>query len=213
MKIVCISDTHLQVGKKFKLPVGDVLIHAGDGTGRGSLRELATFADWFARLPHKHKILIAGNHDFGFQEDPALCRTLFAGDGINYLEDSGVTIDGVKFWGSPWQPWFLDWAFNLPRGAALKAHWDLIPNDTDVLITHSPPYGILDTVASGEDVGCQDLRIALARVKPKVHVFGHIHESYGRVQFGETLYVNAAVCDASYRPINKPQVVEITTTP
>jgi len=99
-----------------------------------------------------------------------------------YLENSGVEIDGVKFWGSPWQPEFFNWAFNLPRGRRLAEIWALIPDDTEVLITHTPPYGILDRVDSGEHVGCEDLRRALQRVKPKVHVFGHIHEDRGVVE-------------------------------
>jgi len=90
-----------------------------------------------------------------------------------------VIIEGVKFYGSPWQPRFFDWAFNLDRGEEIKKKWDLIPMDTDVLITHGPPYGILDLTHEGEKVGCEELMKAVLRVQPKIHIFGHIHEAYG----------------------------------
>jgi Icc-related predicted phosphoesterase len=111
--------------------------------------------------------------------------------------------------GSPWQPWFLDWAFNLPRGPELAAIWKKIPDDTDVLITHTPPYGILDRLISGKHAECADLVHALARVKPKVHVFGHIHEAYGRVEQDGTIYVNASVRNFRYQLVNPPIVVDL----
>ena len=205
MKIVCISDTHL---RQVKVPDGDVLIHAGDATFQGTANEIREFSKWFGTLPHKHKIFVAGNHDWGFQMQRSAAVGLLPA-GCHYLEDSGVTIDGVRFWGSPWQPWFLSWAFNLPRGEALQKHWDLIPADTDVLVTHSPPYGIGDWVARGENVGCEDMMKAVERVKPKLHVFGHIHGGYGQYQPGETLFVNASVCDEGYNPTNPPVVVTV----
>jgi hypothetical protein len=127
----------------------------------------------------------------------------------HYLEDSGIEIAGVKFWGSPWQPEFYDWAFNLPRGQALADKWALIPDDIDVLITHGPPLGILDQVITGDHVGCADLLEAVQLIKPKVHIFGHIHEGYGRIEQNGTVFINASVCTARYRPINPPIVVEV----
>jgi Icc-related predicted phosphoesterase len=209
MKLVCISDTHLMhMRHEIVVPDGDVLIHAGDATFKGTKDQVQSFAYWFDALPHKHKIFVAGNHDFGFQTHRSEAVALLP-KGCHYLEDSGVEIDGVKFWGSPWQPWFLDWAFNLPRGEALKAHWDLIPDGTDVLITHSPPFGILDLVPRGENVGCDEMLKAVRRVKPYYHIFGHIHYGYGRERRNGTTFINAAICDEAYEPINKPVVVEV----
>ena len=206
MKLVCISDTHLRHG--FQVPDGDVLIHAGDATLGGAASEIREFSRWFGSLPHRQKVFVAGNHDFGFQEQRSAAVGLLP-HGCHYLEDSGVTINGVKFWGSPWQPWFLSWAFNLPRGEALKAHWDLIPLDTDVLITHTPPHGILDLVPRGEYVGCEDMLKAVQRVNPKVHIFGHIHCGYGQERRNGTTFINAAICDEGYMPTNAPIVFDL----
>ncbi len=220
MRLVCLSDTHGRHGR-FEVPDGDVLVHAGDGTRRGTRDEVASFADWLATLPHRHKLVIAGNHDALFQRDPAAARALVAAAGATYLEDSGVTIDGVRFWGSPWQPWFLGMAFNLRRGAPLRARWDLVPAHTDVLVTHGPPYGVRDRVTKpagrllallfgqGAHAGCRDLAAAVERLQPQVHVFGHIHEGYGVETRGGTTYANAATCDVRYRPVNPPLVIDV----
>jgi Icc-related predicted phosphoesterase len=187
---------------------------------RGTRGELAAFDDWLAQLPHAHKLFVAGNHDWLFERGAAEARALLRH--ATYLQDSGAEIGGLHFWGSPWQPWFLSWAFNLPRGPALRVKWDLIPLGTDVLITHGPPSGILDRVkpslvsravnalaGQGEHVGCRDLREASVRIAPRLHVFGHIHESYGREQNGPTTYVNASSCDAAYEPIQPPIVIDV----
>jgi Icc-related predicted phosphoesterase len=204
MRIVCISDTHARHAG-LVVPDGDVLVHAGDLTRRGSEKDVRAFDDWLRTLPHRHKVVIAGNHDFCFENrDDA--RTWITA--AHYLQDSGVTLDGVRFWGSPWQPRFFDWAFNLDRGASLRAKWNLIPAGTDVLITHGPPEGILDRCADGQEVGCADLLDAVRRVRPKLHVFGHIHEAYGRVDRG-TVFVNASTCNLEYKPVQAPIVVEI----
>lgn len=183
MKIICISDTHNQ-HEQLKLPDGDVLIHAGDFSMRGHVAETEAFLSWFAAQPHPHKIFIAGNHDFIFEKRRKKARAMVP-DSVIYLEDEGVTLEGVKFWGSPITPTFFDWAFN--RGPwVIGRHWDLIPDDTDVLITHGPPLGTLDRVLpGGEHVGCPKLKEALdLRLRPKLHVFGHIHESHGQVVEG-----------------------------
>lgn len=209
MRIVCISDTHnQQVKLPIAVPDGDVLIHAGDATLQGTLAEVRVFAEWFAALPHRRKIFVAGNHDWGFQMDRRRCLVALPIN-CDYLEDSGIEIDGVRFWGSPWQPWFMSWAFNLPRGPALKAHWDLIPDNTDVLVTHTPPLGVADDVARGESVGCEDMLAAINRVQPQLHVFGHIHSGYGVYQGGRTKFVNASICDERYAPVNAPIVVDL----
>ncbi len=130
-------------------------------------------------------------------------------DGCGYLRDGAVTIEGVAFYGSPWQPAFLGWAFNLDRGEALAAKWRAIPDDTDVLITHGPPAGIGDLCSNGDHAGCSDLLARVREVKPRYHLFGHIHEGYGVYPEGETTFVNASICTASYQPTQAPIVVDL----
>jgi Icc-related predicted phosphoesterase len=206
MKCVVISDTH-GMHRKVDIPDGDVLIHGGDILGRGSLLELREFNDWLGELPHAYKLIIAGNHDWCFERDEKASRELLT-NGV-YLQDESFEIEGVKFYGSPWQPWFLDWAFNLPRGDAIKIKWDLIPEGIDVLITHGPCYGILDKTSSGENVGCEELLKSLERIKPKFHLCGHIHEGYGILEKDGCAFINASINTHQYRPENKPIVFEI----
>ena len=130
-------------------------------------------------------------------------------DNVIYLNDSGVTIEGIKIWGSPIQPWFYDWAFNRQRGSEICKHWDLIPNDTDVLMTHGPAYMRLDKTTSGHYVGCMDLLTAIRRVRPQFHISGHIHEAYGMVKEGVTTYINASVLDERYEMRNEAVVFEV----
>jgi len=219
MRIVCLSDTHC-LQNNFKVPDGDVLVHAGDFCRTGDEREVHKFAKWIHGLPHRWKVVVAGNHDWLFQKQPELARAYLEPDVI-YLQDSGCEIEGLKFWGSPWQPWFMDWAFNLPRrGQKLRDVWDKIPLDIEVLITHSPPYGVLDRVRPSESgagqnlgpsrpLGCEELANRLQAVRPKLHIFGHIHDGYGMLQLGETTYVNACICDESYRPIHPAITIDL----
>ncbi|MDP1666123.1 MAG: metallophosphatase domain-containing protein [Methylobacter sp.] len=207
LRLVCMSDLH-SLNYAFPVPDGDVLIIAGDICGYGSHDELKKFDDFLSGLPHKHKLLIAGNHDWPFARvDPSEAKLLVKN--AIYLMDSGIEIEGIKFWGSPWQPFFCNWAFNLPRGPELAKVWANIPDNIDVLITHGPPYGILDEIYNGERVGCQDLSDALERVKPKVHVFGHIHEGYGMLKQNGTTYVNASLCNQYYQLVHSPIVIEV----
>lgn len=192
------------------IPDGDVLVHAGDFTMQGRAAEINEFNEQLARLPHKHKVVIAGNHDIGFETHSEDARALLTN--ATYLEDSGVEIEGVKFWGSPWQPQFFDWAFNLERGEALKEKWQKIPEDTDVLITHGPPRMILDMAPregrlAVANVGCDDLREEiLERIKPKYHIFGHIHEGYGWRKVEGITFINASILNGRYQIQNKPIV-------
>lgn len=212
MRLVFISDTHLK-HQQIVLPPGDVLVHAGDCTMRGSVGEVQTFLDWFAAQPHPHKVLIAGNHDFLAEKQPALFQAMLP-DNIHYLNDSGVVVGDLRFWGSPVTPWFFDWAFNRERGADIRRHWDLIPTDTDVLITHGPPYGILDEVVRNpRPVGCRDLLKRCEDIGPRAHVFGHIHEGYGQIEKQDTLYVNASVLNEKYKPVNRPVVWDFSAQP
>lgn len=205
MKIVAISDTH-ERHKLIALPDGDVLVHAGDITKKGSLEAIRDFADWMQQAPHKHKIVIAGNHDFCFEDDRASeAEEILRQSGVIYLRDSGVTIAGIRFWGSPWQPWFFDWAFNLQRGDEIAEKWALIPEDTNVLITHGPPHEISDCTVDGQNVGCEELAKRIEQLHYlKLHIFGHIHEGYGIVKVGGVTYANASICDVRYRPVNAP---------
>ena len=205
LRLVCLSDTHNH-HDRLSVPDGDVLLHAGDFTGGGTAREVEAFGEFLAGLPHREKIVIAGNHDFLFEREPERARSLL-GD-VTYLQDSGAHVAGLSVWGSPWQPWFHDWAFNLPRGAALAEKWELVPESVDLLVTHGPPRGILDTTFDGRRVGCEELELARARIRPRLHLFGHIHEAYGTHRADGILSVNACNCDLCYRPVNAPVVID-----
>jgi predicted phosphohydrolase len=172
---------------------------------RGDLEELRRALDWMRALPHAHKVLVAGNHDFAFAEHAEEARAL-ASDGFVYLEDSGTTIDGLTFWGSPWQPEFNDWAFNLPRGRALADKWALIPAGLDVLVTHGPPMGIGDRGPVEGRLGCEDLRARVLVAKPRLHLFGHIHQDGGAWQHGPTLFANVTTWECE----RAPTVIDIT---
>ncbi|MCP4655694.1 MAG: metallophosphoesterase [bacterium] len=204
VRIVVLSDTHsLHAG--VQVPPGDVLIHAGDLTNHGALEDVVAFDRFLAALPHRHKLVIAGNHDFCFERQGEAARAALRH--ATYLEDEAIAVEGIRFYGSPWQPWFYDWAFNLRRGPEIRARWELIPEDTDVLITHGPPLGHGDLVRRGERVGCQDLLERVRQIKPRYHLFGHIHEAYGTTSDGTTTYVNASICDLAYRPVHSPVVL------
>lgn len=214
MRIIALSDTHNHHAQ-LAVPDGDVLVHAGDFTGIGTAAQVEDFANWWEAQPHRDKVLVAGNHDFLFEqarpEDEATLARMR--DGIDrsvYLQDAGVEIGGVTFYGSPWQPWFHDWAFNLPRGVALDEKWQQIPEGIDVLVTHGPPHGVLDTALDGRSCGCEELlRHVRERVRPRVHVFGHIHEGYGAVELDGARFFNAAVCDVRNRPVNPITVIDL----
>lgn len=183
------SDTHAR-HHLTAVPDGDVLVHAGDITRRGKLEDVEAFDRWLAGLPHPVKVVVCGNHDFCFQENPAEARTRLRH--ATYLEDSGCEAAGLTFWGSPWQPWFGGWAFNLPRGEELARVWAKIPDRVDVLVTHGPPEGILDTTSRGDSAGCRDLFWRVLEVRPRLHVFGHIHEAAGRLDADGIVFVNAS---------------------
>jgi len=208
LKIIAISDTH-GYHDQLLLPSGDVLIHAGDFSSRGSESEVKDFLHWFSEQNFKHKICIAGNHDFFFERAEAERIESIIPKDVIYLNDSGITIDGVNIWGSPVTPWFFDWAFNRHRGADIKKHWDLILHDTDILITHGPMHGVLDRTIHGMQVGCEVLKDAINIIKPKVHICGHIHEAYGQSTLQDTLFINASVLDVRYRLVNPPVVFEM----
>lgn len=223
----------------------DLLIFGGDCSGRGSEGDVDNFMNWFDLQPAKEKVMIAGNHDYFFdvpfletkprpswKNHPQidLDEMLAKYPNIHYLDDSGVELFGLKIWGSPIQPWFHDWAFNRLRNTPhmdtyeepyadmnkyIKPHWDMIPDDTDILVTHGPPYGHGDSLAmqfrrDGEDrVGCVDLMNRIKEVKPKISVFGHIHEGYGVTEEDGIKFINASCLNDNYRPVNPPIIVDL----
>lgn len=221
LKIVMISDTH-QLHEQVVIPAGDVLVHCGDFTNKGTDGALTKFLEWLSSQPHEHKVFIAGNHELGLDKGPNRIKKqeliqnfISQKSNMFYLENSECTINGVKFYGSPVTPWFYDWAWNVARGIAIAGVWDKIPEDTQVLITHGPPYGILDLVdnAFGRDAhqGCSELRERIKALPSlKLHTFGHLHLQGGHsvVEDGVT-FVNAAICDDAYKTIHPPVVVEI----
>lgn len=212
-RIVCLSDTH-DCNGTIVVPDGDVLIHSGDATTVGSVEQLREFNGWFSGLPHKRKVFVAGNHDWLFETDNDVARRLLD-PSIIYLQDSSTEIDGLKIYGSPWQPRFFDWAFNLNRGYEMAEKWAMIPDDIDFLITHGPPHGILDLVPRNgwdENTGCEELRKRVEQIaaigRLRLHIFGHIHCGYGvHEEFG-VKFVNASCCDEQYNPTQPPIVVD-----
>ena len=204
-KIVIISDTHT-FHNKTTLPKGDILIHAGDLEIRSAL-ELQIIIEWFESLDFKHIIWVGGNHDFYLEElyrnniDPNMPEN------IHYLINTGIMIEGIKFWGSPFSSQFGRWAF-MGHLEELKPIWDLIPSDTDIIITHSPPFGINDQCVNGISVGCPALRNKLKEIKPSYHICGHIHEAYGIYQDENTTYINASLLDEYYNMVNDPVVID-----
>ncbi len=199
MRIVAVADTHTFEDDFLALPDGDVFVHAGDLVRAGTLEELERVARWLRALPHRHKIVVAGNHDWCFVRERERAIEIL-GPEIVYLEDEGCTIDGVRFWGSPWQPEFGGWAFKLPRGAALAEKWAHIPSGLDVLITHGPPHGIGDRVDMVGRTGCEDLLAAVQRTRPRAHLFGHIHQDGGAWSDGATWFVNVTSWECERDP-------------
>jgi Icc-related predicted phosphoesterase len=216
--LVLISDTHTkhyEIDAQLKEIYGNhpdaIIVHAGDISYRGRKWEVEEFMEWYSSLPFKNKIMIAGNHDFLFEDSPEVAKDILDSreSGIVYLNDSGAELEGLKFWGSPVTPWFHNWAFNRVEDE-INRHWDLIPNDINVLITHGPPYLTLDATKTGLRVGCPRLANKIKDLSDlKVHVFGHIHEASGIVEKDNVIYVNASVLDFYYEVINSPVILHV----
>lgn len=215
MKITMISDTH----NKHKqlngdLPGGELLLHAGDISSMGYKHEIESFLTWFDKIDnYDTKVFIAGNHDWGFQTKPDQCRGLLTGyKTVEYLEDEELVLyfdgpngdrpeENVRIYGSPWQPEFYNWAFNLPRnGPGLQHKWNMIPENTDILITHGPAWGFVDDVEGrrGQHLGCELLAERIKEIKPKIHLCGHVHSGQGHYFDGHTHYFNASVLNEQY---------------
>lgn len=203
---------------KIDIPDGDILIHAGDFLSRGSMPEFAKFAKNFGNIAKKfkHVIMTCGNHDGVIEKEEYICKIILRenGSNIHLLIDEEIILDGLKFYGSPRTIEFFNWYFMYPKKDA-KRIWDKIPSDTDVLITHQPPFGKLDYVkrpnADGShNVGCEELLNKILEVKPLLSVFGHLHHDGGKHIKGiNTTYINAAICNEEYNPNRKPIIVDI----
>lgn len=213
-KLVFISDTHLT---KPKLPEGDILIHCGDLTYDGTFGQVQQAIEWLGEQDFEEILLTPGNHDWLFQWNIDAARELCKKHNVTVLIDELLDVDGIKFYGSPWQPEFYDWAFNCGRTLEeaaiknipyIKDKWDLIPEGVDVLFTHGPAKGILDFVPRGEHVGCVELLHAIHRVKPLIHACGHIHYSYGEKFVDGVHFINASTCDERYKAVNAPIIVK-----
>lgn len=230
-RLVFISDTHTlhsQTTKAIKDARANILVHCGDFTAndpRTKVAEVIAFADWCAMLIQKEYVqdvvAIAGNHELCFDEDhpttrrdrpgaPETCKILLEQADVDYLQDSGCEVQGLKFYGTPWTQRFYDWAFQIDTAAQDEAIFEKVPEGIDVLLTHGPPYKIRDYMPRGEYVGSPALREALNRVRPRVHAFGHIHFTYGMTVTGEgVLSINAATCRADMKPKNPPMVIDL----
>jgi Icc-related predicted phosphoesterase len=207
LRLVLISDTH-EFHREIDVPDGDIFIHAGDFTMFSkSVEAVADFNDWLGELPHRHKIVVPGNHEFFLEADPS---ERFMLDNAVVLINEGTEIEGLRLWGSPVTPMYGG-AFGLSSAKDRKRLYARIPQDIDVLITHGPPFGILDTAPiSGLHEGCRELLDAVMLVRPKLHVFGHIHTAYGVFQSEHTMFVNASRLGLNDDPDKAPFVFEMT---
>ena len=229
MRITLISDTHTKhhelLWDKTDLPGGDLLIHAGDLMNSGyNSNDITSFCKWFDELnQYDHKVFIAGNHDRKFEDKPEQAMEIVRSyKWIDYLQDDWLIIgdrdahdpdvETAKIYGSPWQPEFYNWAFNLPKmGEELKEKWAAIPEDTDILVTHGPAYGHLDTSGPPYNepfLGCELLAKRIEEIKPKIHVCGHIHGGYGYKFHNGTHFFNASILNERYEYVNKPMTFD-----
>ena len=203
MKITCLSDSH-GLHRQITIPECDLILHAGDLTNVGEYEQLEDFNNWIGELGIP-TILTPGNHDKTIPTDPSKARSILSN--CEVLIDSETYFRGLKIYGSPWTPWFGGhyWVYNRRRGPSINDAWVKIPKDTDILITHGPPLRILDDVERAGPQGCEDLLRRVKQIKPRLHVFGHLHLQGGQKKYmfgSDTYFVNAAICNESYQPIN-----------
>ena len=210
MKILFLSDTHSQHRKLKNLPEADMVIHAGDVSKTGRDHEVEDFMRWFSALNYKYKVFIAGNHDFFFENETTKSIARFLNGNTFYLFNSTIEIEGLKIWGSPFTPTFFNWAFNLDRGKDIQQIWNEIPNDTDILVTHGPPLGILDRTTDQLNVGCENLLKKVKKIKTKYHLFGHIHEGYGILNTDKTTFINGSLLNEHNQLVNQPVLFEFS---
>jgi hypothetical protein len=215
--VVAASDLH---GHLPDVPGCDLLLLAGDlcpVTDHSSATQaqflVGPFKDWLESVPAKHVVGIAGNHDFVFERDPDLVPR---GLRWTYLQDSGAVVGGFNVYGTPWQPWFYDWAFNLRTEDEMAAKWAKIPTGTDILVCHGPPRGYGDQTIRGDHTGSTTLLERIREVRPRLVVFGHIHEGRGRWTLpGErpderdVVLANVSLVDVRYRLAHEPMTFEL----
>jgi len=211
MKIVLISDTH---GYELKdLPHGDLLVHCGDWSGGGAYVETFYFIKWMSSVKQNYTygvVCVPGNHDRFVESAPDLTKVQFNDAGIKLLINENIEINGVKIFGTPYTPNFYNWTF-MGTDTQLTKHFEAMSADTDLVISHGPPYGILDYVGrdGGLSVGSLALLYKIQEVKPKVVVFGHIHEGRGSTDQNGISYYNVSSVDEYYRPIHAPVVIDV----
>ena len=224
-RLVCLSDTHLR--HDFPIPDGrdtDILVHTGDFTFRGSVDEMMRAISWLGEVKaahgYKDAVAICGNHDWLGETDPGLTKQMFTEKGITYLDQQAAVIQGLRFYGAPHTPRFFDWAFNVDRGAKIAEVWSRIPLDTQVLMTHGPPYGRLDACPPSdyreftEHVGCRNLGMRIAELPDlKLHVFGHVHRPGIEIGAYGVTYINASICDEHYKAVHPPRVYDLEPSP
>lgn len=212
MRLVCISDTHGD-HERLDLPPGDVLVHAGDLSAHGKDAETQAFMRWFGHQDYRYRICVAGNHDSFVEQQTEKAASYATENGVTLLNDSGCDVNGVRFWGSPITPRFYHWSFMRDPGEPIEQHWRMIPADTQVLITHGPPFGIMDQVnrddGSKEHTGCPSLLDRLAQVKPKVHIFGHIHECHGQHVTEDVNYYNVSSMNEHYQIAHGAVIIDL----
>uniref|UniRef100_A0A914UWR2 Calcineurin-like phosphoesterase domain-containing protein n=1 Tax=Plectus sambesii TaxID=2011161 RepID=A0A914UWR2_9BILA len=237
VRFVCVACSHGNFIDPKTVPPGDVLIIAGDFTSCGLPKEIKAFNDNMGQLKHTYKVVIAGNHECTFDQnfmkgshkDATQAKELALKQALQaalssaktsspkslltnciYLEDAEVELFGLKIYGTPWQPTFDNWAFNMPRGQNLLDKWNQIPVGVDVLVSHTPPLGHGDMLASGARTGCVELLNSVSkRIRPKYHVFGHIHEGYGCTTDGYTKFINCCMCNHNLQPTHDPVLFDI----
>jgi Icc-related predicted phosphoesterase len=227
VKVCCCSDLH---GQLLEIPECDLLIISGDicpdrdspfercGSPASMFFQSkwlgSEFKEWLDSIPAKEVVACYGNHDYIGQRRPDMAPKLR----WHMLTDQSVEVLGLKIYGSPWQPYFYDWAFNAPPGlegeAFLSTKWQNIPDDTDVIVVHGPPQGYGDVAPDGRTTGSPSLTARIFEIKPKLVVSGHIHSGYGQWTFSRDdatvgHIVNASVLDESYRLKNKPIEIEL----
>lgn len=202
MKILHLSDTHGAHRRLKNLPAADIVVHSGDFCMIGEEREALDFLNWFCDLPYRHKIFICGNHDDCLYE----ANIEGLDSNVSYLCNSGIEIDGVKFYGVPM---FTEDCIS-PRQARNYAR---IPDDTDVLITHSPAYGVLDLDDSEKyefiHYGSTELLERVIKIHPQAHLFGHVHRQHGLIEQKGIVFSNGAIMNDDYSKLNTPNIIEI----
>ena len=225
-RFACLADTHgsFNLIKPEWIFPSDFLLIAGDITNYGQQSQVEACVNWALDFPTQHRIIIAGNHDLSLDKeryesftrkpentDIDETRKLLDTSGITYLNHQAITIDGIHFFGSPYSMEFGQWAFPILSDQC-DHFWDDVPLNTDVFLTHGPPYGILDlSQYSQQKTGCPSLLNKINQIKPKLSVFGHLHEAYGYFKTKDTLFINCSLMNMKYQMVNPIVYVDYYT--